>query len=44
MLAFLETVQGGVKGVVVDQQGNPVSRATVVVEDREKNVRKVERY
>ena len=44
MLAFLETVQGGVKGVVVDQQGNPVSRATVEVEGREKNVRKVEKY
>ena len=44
MLAVLESVQGGVRGVVVDQQGDPVSKATVVVEGREKNVRKVERY
>ena len=44
MLAVLETVQGGVRGVVMDQQGNPVSRATIVVEGRDKNVRKVEKY
>ena len=43
MLAFLETAQGGVRGVVVDQLGNPVSKATVVVEGREKSVRKVEK-
>ena len=43
MLAILETVQGGVRGMVVDHQGHPVSKATVVVEGREKNVRKVEK-
>ena len=44
MLAVLESVQGGVRGVVLDQRGDPVSKATVLVEGREKNVRKVERY
>lgn len=44
MLASLETVQGGVRGLVVDQLGQPVSKATVVVEGREKSVRKVEQY
>ena len=38
MLAVLESVHGGIKGKVLDQDGQPLSGAVVQVEGREKNV------
>lgn len=39
LLCVLEAVQGGVKGLVVDEKGKPLSQARLEVEGREKHVR-----